>query len=51
MRLTMGVTDGLKPDGQTTMVGRLPTSIRVSPHLMILLKKKLYLRKFVYTYI
>tara|TARA_B100001778_G_scaffold334840_1_gene348238 strand:- start:1863 stop:1997 length:135 start_codon:yes stop_codon:yes gene_type:complete len=28
----MGVTDGLKPDGQTTKVGGLPMSIRVSPH-------------------
>jgi len=35
MRLMMGVTNGLKPDGQTTTVGRLPMSIRVSPHLMI----------------
>jgi len=33
--MTIGVTDGLKPDGQTTMVWGLPMSIRVSPHLMI----------------
>ena len=26
------MTDGLKPDGQTTSVGGLPMSIRVSPH-------------------
>ena len=30
--MTIGVTDGLKPDGQTTSVGGLPMSIRVSPH-------------------
>jgi len=39
----MGVTDGLKPEGQTTKVGGLPMSIRVSPHPIDFLKKGLTL--------
>jgi hypothetical protein len=34
------VTNGLKPDGQTTEVGRLPMSIRVSPHPIDFIEKK-----------